>query len=118
MHQAQWHPEVLVQSGVHHAWVHGAGRHWETSALQLLLELGTKYKLGQFALTVGSMGRIKLAEKRSETKKKDLIILSFIPKWGVYWPLITVRYVCALEPTCCSNHLGRSCRYCVQRRRR
>lgn len=71
MHQAQWRPEVLVQSGVHHARVHGAGRHWETSALQLLLELGTKYKLGQFALTVGSMGRIKLAEKRSETKKKD-----------------------------------------------
>lgn len=56
LRQTEGRPQVAVESGVHHAGVHGAGTERVASALELLVELGTEHRLGQFTAAIRSMG--------------------------------------------------------------
>lgn len=42
LRQAEGRPEVAIERRIHHARIHSTWTQWETSTLQLLVEVGTK----------------------------------------------------------------------------
>lgn len=56
LRQAEGHPQVAIESSVHHAGVHSAGTELVASTLQLLVEVRTEHHLGQFTAAISSMG--------------------------------------------------------------
>lgn len=42
LHQMKGRPQVTVQSSIHHPRINSTRTHWETSVLQLLVEMGAK----------------------------------------------------------------------------
>lgn len=56
LRQAEGHPQVAIESSVHHAGVHGAGTERVAFTLQLLVEVSAEHHLGQFTAAIRSMG--------------------------------------------------------------
>lgn len=75
LRQAEWCPQVAIESSVHHAGVHGAGTEWVASTLKLLVELGTEHHLRQFTAAIRSMGRIILTVERQKNHRHTPLVL-------------------------------------------
>lgn len=67
--QLSWAAQIVIQGGVHHAWVHCINRYWIRFGPQLVLQVVGKQQQGQFTLGICTMGTITLPERERKKNK-------------------------------------------------